>query len=607
MSISTRARPAVPRADHPPAADARHRRFPWRPSRRRLRLLRRPGIGLVTAAATTALLLWHLGRPALWLDESASMIATQRTWPALWKLFQGTDAPLVPYYVVLKILTEAATALVPALGHHPEVLYRAPSVVAVVLAAWALTGWLARFTPAPLALGTGCMFLLTSGVSRYGQEARPYGILLLAAVLCSIVWTWTISHRRWWWVLLYAVTVAGLIAGSPLAGTLVVAHLVAATVLERGDRLTSALRTLAGAALGGLAALPIALTAVDNGGGATRFPETTYLALLHAFRNLFTLDPTPLFGIGYLLLFSLLGATRVFDRKYRFIARLALAWAAVPPLLLLPAVLSRPNLLIGRYLMFTVPGWTILAGLGLVTIMDAIRRVVPWVLERNEHWWPGWTLRRVPDSSPEVSDGRRWRRARAKQRLGKAAAAVAAGGLLICLGIAQEPSLRQIRTAGGHGADPRPAFAETMEPQWAGLPIIPGSRPLATQFGAYRRSQEGRLSGIVVQRDQAVIWPVFLPAGVRRELARRYPRAIVLLPTDGENPDCRLAQTPVTTWFAQHCMPRFLQQLDYRVQTVHTHGLGLTFAVVERPSPLRLRSYRDQHALSDRSGVPRRS
>src|SRR3954470_15077437 len=98
--------------------------------------------GLVSAAAALGTLLWGLREPALWLDESASVVAVQRTWPALWRLLQGSDAPLAPYYVVLKVFTEVIAGLGGA-GLAPELLYRLPSVAAAVLAVWALSRWLA--------------------------------------------------------------------------------------------------------------------------------------------------------------------------------------------------------------------------------------------------------------------------------------------------------------------------------------------------------------------------------------------------------------------------------------------------------------------------------
>jgi hypothetical protein len=124
------------------------------------------------AAATLAMMAWGLHRPALWLDESASVIATQRTWAGLWALLSGTDAPLVPYYAVLKAASSAVTSVAPGSAASPEVLFRWPSVAVTVLAVWALTLWLARRCPPELAIVTGALLLAMGSFSRYAQEAR---------------------------------------------------------------------------------------------------------------------------------------------------------------------------------------------------------------------------------------------------------------------------------------------------------------------------------------------------------------------------------------------------------------------------------------------------
>src|SRR5689334_11104343 len=70
--------------------------------------------GPVMGLITFAFLSWGLGRPAFWLDEGASVVATQRSWTDLFRLLQGADAPLVPYYAVLKTTTGFLRALSPA-------------------------------------------------------------------------------------------------------------------------------------------------------------------------------------------------------------------------------------------------------------------------------------------------------------------------------------------------------------------------------------------------------------------------------------------------------------------------------------------------------------
>jgi mannosyltransferase len=223
---------------------------------------------LGVAAATLIMMMWGLGRPALWLDESASVIATQRSWAGLWVLFGGTDAPLVPYYALLRTASSAVTSTAPDSAASPELLFRWPSVAVTVLGAWALTLWLARRCPPELAISTAALLLATGSFSRYAQEARPYAFVLAAAVACTILWTRLIRDESRRWVVLHALAVASLIAAHLLAASLVFAHLVAAAITStKENRRSVVLRTSVAAALGLLLVSPISITAALHGQG----------------------------------------------------------------------------------------------------------------------------------------------------------------------------------------------------------------------------------------------------------------------------------------------------------------------------------------------------
>ena len=66
---------------------------------RRVRL----GAALASAVVATLVSTIDIGRPAPWIDEAATLLAVRRPWSGLFALVQGADAPLVPYYAVLKL------------------------------------------------------------------------------------------------------------------------------------------------------------------------------------------------------------------------------------------------------------------------------------------------------------------------------------------------------------------------------------------------------------------------------------------------------------------------------------------------------------------------
>jgi hypothetical protein len=531
------------------------------------------GLGLLLAVATLGTLLWGVDRPALWMDESASVVATQRTWPNLWHLLHGAEAPLVPYYVLLKVARSGVAGVSSAAAANPELIYRLPSVVAAVLAVWILTVWLARRWPVVLVLSSVVALLATGGFSRYGQEARPYAFALLAAVIATVAWSTMVNDPRRRWIALYAGSVVLLVGAHLLAGSLIAAHLIAALITtpendktrtdktrtdqERTDqerthatRRSAVVRTAIGAALGLAVVAPFALPASANGVGPPKDSPLTFTYMSTTFLNLFTegtgfatsIKVAPLLGIGVLLLLAVVGLTQVFLPDYRSIARLAMSWALVPLLVLVPVMVARPNLILGRYLVFVLPGWAILTGLGVVTVADLVRR---------------WSGRNVTVRT--VTGG------------------LAAVLVLTAVVATQADTLTGLRSPGGHTEDIRPALALADRPEYAALPIVLTSER-ALEIAVYNRGDEARLLGQRVPRDQTSIWPTEDRIEAK-QLSGKYQRIVVLVrapSTPSKCPGDSLAE------YVYRCMPKWVRQEGYQVETAQRAGYKWTFAVLAR-------------------------
>jgi mannosyltransferase len=528
------------------------------PSDRRYRSFTRPGfvvrhaVAALLALAALATMLWQLARPALWLDEAASVVATQRTWPNLWLLLHGADAPLVPYYTLLKALTTPILWIDPAAAQHPEVLYRLPSVVAVVVAVWALALWMARFGPPELVLSTGAILLTIGGLSRYGQEARPYAIVLMLAVTSTILWTQLINdpadqppgRRIRYWLPLYALSIASMVAAHNLAAGLVAAHLVAALVApERGKRRSALLRTLAGTALGLTLAAPLAIMAVRHGAGPSHHSTFTAAQLATEFEDLFTRSDHPFLHLGVPLALAVLGLVWVASPRYRFIARLAAVWAIVPVAVWIAAVTANPSLMIGRYVLFTIPAWAILSGLGVLTIFELVRRT-------TRHLTP----------------------------------AYAVAALLIGATIASQLfTLQDVRTAGGHSENIRPVLAMANTGPYARLPIVVSSQLGAVEIPAYHRIDERRLVGMTVQHDLgSMIWPSPDSDAVTTKRLASYPRILLLLKAKA-SPGCG-TNSQTHPGYVAHCMPRLLRRMKYQVLTTPVRDQGWVLALLAQPT-----------------------
>jgi hypothetical protein len=546
---------------------------PGRPGAARLEpVWHRYGLGLLSALATAVLMGWGLGRIAFWLDEGASVVATQRTWPNLWVLIGSPEAPLMPYYALLKTFVRVGR-VVPGLGEHPEILFRLPSVIATVLATGILVSWLQRAHSSALAAASATVLLLIGGFSRYGQEARPYAAVLLVAVVATVIWTRLIDDPRRRWAVAYAGSLALMIALNSLSALLVPAHLAAAVVAtEPGQRRRALLRTVVAAVPGLLLVSPLALAASRNGTGPLYvFPTLTFDHALAVFVRLFSFGRHPLLGVGPVILLAGLGLTRLNSERYRFVARLAACWAIVPPAALVLVVLVQPNLLFGRYILFVLPAWAILAGLGLITAAELSTAAA------------GRLLASVPRIGPP---------GRARVSLGSAAAVTA---VLIAGTAAQSAwTLSIIRTPGGHGDDIRPALAAADRPENLGLPIVVSSRYSAGLVGAYRRADEKRLATVKFQRDQAQIWPAPKSAARQTRFLSRHPR-LILLQRAGSVPGCAEPDLtaaldgdpnagtggPLVT-LIERCMPDQLRRSGYRVTEAEPAGRNWVFTIVQR-------------------------
>jgi len=495
-------------------------------------LLTRQGPGFCAANAALLMMLWGLGRPALWLDESASAVATARSWSHLWLLLQGTDAPLVPYYLLLKAQKTLAVQLFPAAGPNQELLLRWPSAVAIAIALWVLVSWLRAIASLTVAGCSGTMLLLMVGVSRYGQEARPYALVLMLSIVTTALWWRMIRTSGPAAAAAYAAAVAALVCLHPLAASLVLAHLIARLLLRpqesRRELLLQILLTISGATAGLLVASPLTFAAVVEGAGASQFPTFSPPHLLDAFTSLLDGSLHPDLRSLAVLLLAGIGLTHWNDRRYGDVTRVAATWAVVPILVLVPAMTMLPNLLLPRYLLFIVPGWAVLAGLGVQAIAAAVQELT--------------------GSSPA-----------ARRPTGAAAVTL---GTLIAMGVGQWPALVAVRTPAGHGEDVRPALAQLDRRPYRALPIAVTSRYAAIELGAYAPALADRVINVRRQNDQADIWPETV-AGPEIKQALLSAPAIVLLarhdrcgPVPGYLTDYRMTPTTFSTSHWSLCLLR---------------------------------------------------
>lgn len=196
------------------------------------RTVPQPPVWLPPALLALAVTLTDVAGAQLWRDELATWSAATRPLGDLVRLAGTIDAATGPYYLLMHLWVAGAGDSVAAL--------RLPAVLAMTTTA-ALTALLgARLYGRPAGLLAGLLFALLPSTSRYGQEARPYALATVLAVLATLVLVTAVAPSpegrrtgdriRWAG---YAAALAALGLTHLVALTLLPAHAVAVLVARR--------------------------------------------------------------------------------------------------------------------------------------------------------------------------------------------------------------------------------------------------------------------------------------------------------------------------------------------------------------------------------------
>jgi mannosyltransferase len=290
-------------------------------------------------------------RPVLWRDELSSWSYASRPVPELIAILHHNDASQLGYYLLLHYWMAAFGESVLAM--------RMLSVLAMTAAAACLTLAGRRLAGARAGLLAGVVFALVPSVSRFAQEVRFYALEVLVATVATLLLLRALdrpSWPRWVW---YAACVAVLGYVDLVALCLLVGHLVG-VVLQWWQHRDARLFWFAPAAAAGVAAcLPLALVGLGQAGIQVGWLSRPGLSL-HAFaffgRNLCYST-----SAAAALIIVAVFAWAVAWRSAAFAAALA-----VLPVAAVWLVSQGPySYFFPRYLLLTVAGWALLAGVAL--------------------------------------------------------------------------------------------------------------------------------------------------------------------------------------------------------------------------------------------------
>lgn len=181
----------------------------------------RPGIGywlwpvLLTLALTGA----GLTRAPLWRDELATWSVASRSAVDLLRLTATIDGVNGPYYLLTHAWLRLAGDSVAAL--------RMPAALAMTAAAGVTAALGATLFHPRVGLVAGLLFAVVPSTSRYGQEARPYALATLLAVVATLLLVRSLRCPTWRRWIGYAAALAWLGLLHLVAVSLVAGHAVA--------------------------------------------------------------------------------------------------------------------------------------------------------------------------------------------------------------------------------------------------------------------------------------------------------------------------------------------------------------------------------------------
>jgi mannosyltransferase len=305
------------------------------------------------ALLTLVLGCYHLGRPELWRDELWSWKFAAEPVHALLAGVSAFNPALVTYELLLHYWIAAFGDSAPAM--------RLLSVLAMAAAAAVVTLLGYRLAGTRAGLFAGLIFAVVPSVSRFAQETRYYAPQVLAVAVASLLLLRALDRPvlpRW---AVYAASLA-VVGYLDLVAFAVLAGHAAWVGLRWHQQRDGRLGWFVPATAAGIAAcLPILTGAVSTAGNQVGWIARPGVSVAEVT------------GFGWNLFYSAPVAAAVlvlglFAWAARREAAVAASLAVLPVLTVWLVSQGADSYFLPRYLLYTLIGWTLLAGIGLSRI-----------------------------------------------------------------------------------------------------------------------------------------------------------------------------------------------------------------------------------------------
>jgi mannosyltransferase len=297
----------------------------------------------VPAAVMLAVGLTGIGTRQLWRDELSTLIISGYPLGELRNYVRVTDMVNAPYYLIMHFWT--------AVFGVSEVALRLPALLGFAATA-SLTALIGRrLFGTTVGLIAGVVLALMPYVVRYAEEARSFGLTAAAATLAFLLLLRAIERPTWWRWILYAAAVVAAGAFHLVALLVLPAHAVYVAVTWTRSRDRRLLIWLGAVVVAVAVLLPLLLVGRAQSDQVNWIPPTTLDRTVDAIAR-FTGSAKV---TAVLLGLALLGVWPLGRRTATL-----LTWAVGPFVALL---LASPfmDLLLDRYMLFTLPAFALLA------------------------------------------------------------------------------------------------------------------------------------------------------------------------------------------------------------------------------------------------------
>jgi mannosyltransferase len=325
-------------------------------------------LAVLTAAATVLRFLFLVRKP-FWFDECFSVEVARLRWSDFFKLLWRREANMSLYYLLLRAWLH--------FGSSPFFI-RGLSVI-FSLAALPAIYWLgAKLFDRRVGLLSALLLAFSAYSIRYAQEARSYSLFLLLAILSSGFFITTVHEKSRASRIGYVITSVLAVYAHLYALLLIAAQWLSIRTGKKDESLPHA-RSLRRAWLWiGLASTPIIVFAAKTGAGPIRWiPKPRLHDLLRFAEQLAGNDGSVLlilYVAATVTAFLGLSKQHVESRDqetlfslHRWQLRFLLIWLLFPIVFVLLLSRGRP-LFLGRYFIFCLPPFLILAANGLLKL-----------------------------------------------------------------------------------------------------------------------------------------------------------------------------------------------------------------------------------------------